>query len=99
MAGIITSVGAIPLRMFRPLAHAHRDISVWIKGTGVEWHGWHAFRRGLATNLYTLGADDLTVQRILRHSTVTVTREHYIKTGHAKMDAAMERLAGAVGVA
>jgi hypothetical protein len=27
-----------------------------------EWHGWHAFRRGLATNLHRLGVDDLTIQ-------------------------------------
>jgi len=33
-----------------------------------EWHGFHAFRRGLATNLHALGVDDLTIQRILRHS-------------------------------
>lgn len=33
-----------------------------------EWHGWHAFRRGLATNLHALGVDDKTIQAILRHS-------------------------------
>lgn len=32
------------------------------------WHGWHAFRRGLATNLYGLGVADKTIQAILRHS-------------------------------
>src|SRR5437879_8785039 len=29
-----------------------------------SWHGWHAFRRGLATNLHTLGVDDKTIQAI-----------------------------------
>src|SRR5712692_4520232 len=38
-----------------------------------SWHGWHAFRRGLATNLPTLGVDDKTIQAILRHSNVVVT--------------------------
>jgi integrase len=33
-----------------------------------QWHGWHAFRRGLATNLHALGVDDKTIQAILRHS-------------------------------
>jgi len=47
---------------------------------GIEWHGWHAFRRGLATNLNRLGVDDSVIQAILRHSSVTVTQEHYIKT-------------------
>jgi len=28
----------------------------------IEWRGYHAFRRGLATNLRALGVDDLTIQ-------------------------------------
>jgi len=38
-----------------------------------QWHGWHAFRRGLATNLHGLGVEDKTMQRILRHSNVALT--------------------------
>src|SRR5208337_2662206 len=45
----------------------------------LPWYGWHAFRRGLASNLYELGAQDKVVQRILRHSKPHVTRERYIK--------------------
>jgi integrase len=45
----------------------------------VEWHGWHAFRRGTASNLYELGIPDLTIQRILRHGNVNTTRKSYIK--------------------
>jgi len=45
-----------------------------------EWRGWHGFRRGLATNLNSLGVSDLTIQRILRHSDVSTTRNAYIKT-------------------
>jgi len=56
------------------------------------WKGWHAFRRGIASNLFDLGCDDLTVQRILRHSKVQVTREHYIQVRDAKVDAAMAQL-------
>jgi len=57
-----------------------------------EWHGWHAFRRGLATNLHRLGVDDLTIQAILRHSNVSVTQACYIKTVPEKSIAAMEKL-------
>src|SRR3979411_919835 len=32
----------------------------------IAWSGFHAFRRGLATNLHDLGVNDLTIQRILR---------------------------------
>jgi integrase len=56
------------------------------------WHGWHAFRRGLATTLYDLEVDDLMVQKILRHSDVAVTRECYIKTTSAQSIAAMAKL-------
>jgi integrase len=50
-----------------------------LKYSGVTWHGWHACRRGLATNLHALGVPDIVIQAILRHSNVSVTRESYIK--------------------
>jgi integrase len=67
-----------------------------IKPLVKEWRGWHALRRGLASNLFELGADDLTVMRILRHASVTVTRRHYIKVRDPKMTAAMASLESAV---
>ncbi len=45
-----------------------------------RWHGWHAFRRGLATNLHTLGVADKGIQAILRHSTIGLTQNVYIKS-------------------
>ena len=45
-----------------------------------QWHGWHAFRRGLATNLHALGVDDKTIQAILRHSDIRLTQNTYIKS-------------------
>jgi integrase len=56
------------------------------------WRGWHAFRRGLATNLHELGVDDKTIQAILRHSSVEVTRKCYIKTLPKQTTDAMEQL-------
>jgi integrase len=56
------------------------------------WRGWHAFRRGLATNLNRLGVDDLVIQRILRHSNVAVTQACYIKTVSEDAKAAMQKL-------
>jgi integrase len=63
-----------------------------LKKAGIEWHGYHSFRRGLATNLRTLGVDDLTISEILRHSDVQVTRQSYIKRVSAKGIEAMQRL-------
>ena len=57
-----------------------------------EWRGWHAFRRGLATNLNRLGVDDSVIQRILRHSNVAVTQACYIKTAGEDAKAAMRKL-------
>jgi integrase len=57
---------------------------------GLQWHGWHAFRRELATNLHRLGVSDKTIQRILRHANVAVTQNCYIKTVDADAAAAMQ---------
>lgn len=58
---------------------------------GSQWHGWHAFRRGLATNLHRLGVADKTIQRILRHANVAVTQACYIKTADSEVTAAMQQ--------
>ena len=63
----------------------------------IEWHGWHAFRRGLATNLHALGVDNKTIQAILRHSNVGLTMNVYVKSVSElqvnAMDALGEKLA------
>jgi integrase len=56
------------------------------------WRGWHAFRRGLATNLHQMGVDDLTIQAIMRHSNVSVTQRCYIKTASSETKAAMQKM-------
>jgi integrase len=56
-----------------------------------EWHGWHAFRRGVATNLNRLGVPDKIIQRVLRHSNVAVTQASYIKPEDKDSKAAMEK--------
>jgi integrase len=63
-----------------------------ITKAGTQWRGWHAFRRGLATNLHRLGVDDLTIQAILRHSRLAVTQKCYIKTASEQTQAAMQKL-------
>lgn len=74
-----------------------REILRALKGTGIKWHGWHALRRGLGTNLAEMGCSDKVIQRILRHARVTVTREHYIKVRDKAVDDAMEQLGVMVG--
>ncbi|MFZ0866196.1 MAG: site-specific integrase [Candidatus Sulfotelmatobacter sp.] len=57
-----------------------------------EWHGWHAARRGLGSNLYRLGVPEMVIQRILRHANVSTTATYYIKTAADDIRSAMTRL-------
>lgn len=55
-----------------------------------EWHGWHAFRRGLGTWLMHAGVAPYIVQRILRHSNVSTTMAFYVKVLPKDVRKAME---------
>ena len=57
----------------------NRAIMPAFRAVGLQWHGWHAFRRGLATNLHRLGVRDKTIQAILRHAQVSTTMNVYVK--------------------
>lgn len=71
---------------------ANRVICPALKKEGIPWPGFHGFRRGLATNLKTLGIDDAVIQRVLRHADVSVTRQSYIKIEDVVKTAAMKKL-------
>jgi integrase len=63
------------------------------KKAGVAfWQGWHGLRRGLASNLHRLQVQDMVIQRILRHSNVSVTQACYIKTANQDSVRALESL-------
>ena len=62
-----------------------------------EWHGWHAFRRGIATNLHALGVDDKTIQAILRHSNIGLTMNVYVKSVSESQVSAMDSLSAKLG--
>jgi integrase len=72
------------------------------KANGLEWKGWHAYHRGLATNLHELGVPDKVIQAILRHEDVSTTQRSYIKTVPQVVTDAMKRyearIARAAGV-
>lgn len=71
---------------------AHYVIRPTLGKANLTWHGWHAFRRGLATNLHRLGVPDKVIQAILRHSNVAVTQACYIKTASVDAVEAMRSL-------
>ena len=82
----------------QPLNFGHLGWDVVIpktKKAGIEWHGMHAFRRGLSTMLHELEVPELTISHILRHSTKsskTVAGQRYIKPSLERMRAALEKV-------
>jgi integrase len=82
----------------KPIAIEHLIYEVAIPAcekAGIEWHGTHAFRRGLASVLHDLGVAELTVSHILRHSaksSKSVAAKHYIKPSLKKMREALEKV-------
>jgi integrase len=64
-----------------------------------EWHGWHASRRGLGSNLYRLGVPEMVIQRVLRHANVSTTAKYYIKTAAEDVKSAMTKLESSIPAA
>lgn len=89
-------------RSGRPLNLANlvrRDIQPVLKDAGLEWHGWHAFRRGVSSALNEMGVDDSVIQQIARHGDVQTTQRHYIKTTSKQAQDAMTLLENAASKA
>jgi integrase len=80
--------GGKPLNM----ANLGTAIKTTLKDSGVQWHGWHALRRGFATRLHEAGVQDRIIQALMRHSSMSVTMKHYVKAMPAANIAAMEKL-------
>jgi len=63
-----------------------------LQNSSIQWHGWHAFRRGLATNLNRVGVPMKTIQAILRHANLSTTANIYVKSVDEDSVKAMQRL-------
>ena len=71
---------------------ATRVIKPAILSRGISWKGWHAFRRGLASNLYALGVAPKVIQGILRHADIGTTLSFYVQTPSEEARAALNKL-------
>jgi len=60
--------------------------------SNLAWRGWHAFRRGLATNLHRLGVSGKVIQQILRRANVTTKMNIHVKTVSVDAANAMKSL-------
>jgi integrase len=85
-AGQHLDIDKLVLKFVRPVA----------RSLDIDWYGLHGFRRGIASNLYELGADEKIVQRVLRHTKSHVTKDRYIKTFDPALVAAMKKLEATV---
>jgi len=59
---------------------ARRVIRPLLEAAKIEWHGWYACRRGVATTLTSLQRDSCQSSKgLLRHTSLATTQRHYIK--------------------
>ena len=57
-----------------------------------SWHGWHGYRRGLASRLHESGAPVEVIQEILRHSDPKVTQDSYVVIESGRTKKAMAKI-------
>jgi integrase len=60
--------------------------------SSLVWKGWHALRRGLGTNLYSLGVQPRVIQSVLRHASLAMTMDFYVKAENDAARAALKPL-------
>ena len=58
---------------------AKRKVRPILAAAGMEWHGWYALRRGIATLGNAVEKDAMAAKGLLRHASVTTTQKYYIK--------------------
>lgn len=70
---------------------AKRVVIPALREAKIEWHGWYALRRGLAT-LATRVDSALAAKGLLRHSNIATTQQHYIKDVPEEAMRAVEKI-------
>jgi integrase len=65
------------------------------QAAGIEFHGFHALRRGLNTAMKDMGIDYTLRADIMRHEPHTVTDLHYGRASVKQMRAALEKIEAA----
>jgi integrase len=61
-------------------------------GIVLKWKGWHAFRRSLASNLYSVGVSPKIIQAILRHSDIGTTLAYYVAVPDQEARDALQKI-------
>ena len=91
--GFIFHVDEAPEMVLRPGNMARRDIRPVFDKNNLEWHGFHAFRRGLESALVAAGTEEQMQKVILRHEFEDVTGKHYLdRTSDAVVEHARKEI-------
>jgi integrase len=73
----------------------HKEEHEFVLNTKIpQWRGWHSFRRGLASNLYSLGVKPKVIQAILRHADIGTTLAYYVETPDEEAREAISKIEG-----
>lgn len=75
---------------------SNRGLAHTLAKNKIPWYGWHAFRRGLGTNLADMGVPKHIIQGILGHKNPATTETYYLKSRQAEVEASMKRLDAAL---
>lgn len=70
-----------------------RVIKPALKESKIPWRGWHAFRRGLATLLYSAGVSPKVIAAVLRHADIGTTLSYYVKPPTQEIREGLEKVA------
>jgi hypothetical protein len=58
---------------------AKRVVAPVLRKAKIQWHGWYAMRRGIATLTATVAKDANAAKGLLRHTSLATTLAHYVK--------------------
>ena len=83
--GYIFHADDLPQTLIRPGNLVRRSIFPVLKKNKIEWHGFHAFRRGLETALVGAETDPIFAKIIMRHELDDVTIKHYLDRKSAEV--------------
>ena len=69
---------------------AKRVVVPVLRKANLQWHGWYAMRRGIATLTATVAKDANAAKGLLRHTSLATTLNHYIKNVPEVTERAMQ---------
>ena len=80
-----TGCAATEIPPFLGLDLNQKQMKNLLKRAGICWHGWHRFRRWLASNLNRLGVDDSEVLGVFLKARLVMVRQRHDLFAHWRL--------------